>query len=54
MSLGLNIVLHIQMVQEDPRQWTFLIYTTYALICAAISAVYMQKLYNWQRKEKLE
>lgn len=53
LSLVLNIVLYIQMVQEDPRQWTFLIYTTYALICAAISAVYMQKLYNWQKKEDI-
>lgn len=53
LSLGLNIVLYVQMVQNDPRQWTFLIYTTYALICAAISAVYMQKLYNWQKKENI-
>ena len=54
LSLVLNIVLYMQMVQTDPMQWTFLIYTVYALICALISAVYMQKLYNWQRKEKLE
>jgi nicotinamide riboside transporter PnuC len=54
LSLVLNIVLYMQMVQTDPMQWTFLIYTIYALICALISAVYMQKLYNWQRKEKLE
>ena len=40
----LNIVLYIQMVQADPKQWTFLVYTIYALTCAAISAVYMQKL----------
>lgn len=44
----LNITLYIQMIRQDPRQWTYLIYTTYALICAIISAVYMQKLYNKQ------
>lgn len=53
LSHTLNIVLYIQMVQNDPRQWTFLIYTIYALVCALISAVYMQKLYNWQKKENL-
>ena len=53
-SLVLNIVLNAQIVQNDPKQWTFLIYTVYALICALISAVYMQKLYNWQRKENLQ
>lgn len=53
LSLALNIVLYVDMVQTDPMQWTFLIYTTYALICALISAVYMQKLYNWQRKENM-
>ena len=53
-SLVLNIVLNAQIVQNDPKQWTFLIYTVYALICALISAVYMQKLYNWQKKEDLQ
>lgn len=53
LSLGLNIVLYVQMVQTDPRQWTFLIYNVYALTCAVISAVYMQKLYNWQKRENL-
>jgi nicotinamide riboside transporter PnuC len=52
-SLVLNIILNVQIVQNDPKQWTFLIYTVYALICALISAVYMQKLYNWQKRENL-
>ena len=52
-SLALNIMLNAQMVQTDPKQWTFLIYTAYALVCALISAVYMQKLYNWQKKENI-
>ena len=44
----LNIVLYVQMIGNDPRQWTFLIYTVYALACALISGIYMQKLYNKQ------
>ena len=48
-----NIVLYIQMIRDDIRQWPFLIYAVYALICVAISAVYMQKLYNWQKKENI-
>lgn len=52
-SLLLNLALNVQMIQNDPKQWVFLIYTTYALACAVISAVYMQKLYNWQKREKL-
>ena len=53
LSLVLNITLYIQMIQNDPKQLTFLIYTMYALTCALISAVYMQKLYNWQKQEDL-
>lgn len=50
-SYVVNIALYTQMIQKDPRQWTFLIYAIYALICCAVSAVYMQKLYNRQKKE---
>ena len=50
-SYVVNIALYTQMIQKDPRQWTFLIYAIYALICCAVSAVYMQKQYNWQKKE---
>lgn len=53
LSLSLNVILYIQMVQDDPMQWAFLIYMIYALLCAVISAVYMQKLYNWQKRENL-
>ena len=49
----LNLSLCIQMIQTDPKQWTFLLYTVYALICAVLSAVYMQKLYNLQKKENI-
>ncbi len=52
-SYVVNIALYIQMIRDDVRQWPFLIYAVYALICVAISAVYMQKLYNWQKKEKI-
>lgn len=52
-SYVVNIALYIQMIRDDPGQWTFLIYAVYALICVVISAVYMQKLYNWQRKENI-
>ena len=51
-SLFINILLYINMVPSDPMQWTFLIYTVYALICAIISAVYMQRLYNHQAEDK--
>lgn len=47
----LNILLYIQMIQTDSKQFTYLIYTVYALACAVLSSVYMQKLYNWQKKE---
>lgn len=46
-----NIALNIQMVQNDARQWTFLIYSIYAFICVIISAVFMQKQYDRQHKE---
>ncbi len=52
-SMLINIWLYIKMVQTDPAQWTFLIYNLYALTCVVISAVYMQKLYNWQKKENI-
>lgn len=52
-SYVVNIALYIQMIRDDARQWTFLIYAVYALVCVVISAVYMQKLYNWQRKENI-
>ena len=45
----LNITLYVQMVQTQPKQWTYLIYSSYALICGIISAVYMHKLYNKQK-----
>ena len=48
----LNITLYVQMVQSEPKQWTYLIYTVYALICGIVSAVYMQKLYNKQKSEE--
>ena len=47
----LNITLYVQMIQNEPKQWTYLIYTVYALICGIISAVYMHKLYNKQKKD---
>ena len=53
-SYVLNIFLYSQMILTDPRQWTFLIYSVYALVCCAVSAVYMQKLYNWQKKELVQ
>ena len=45
----LNITLYTQMIQAEPKQWTYLIYTIYALCCGIISAVYMQKLYKTQK-----
>ena len=47
----LSITLYVQMVQQEPAQWPFLIFFTYALICSSISAWYMHKLYRKQRKE---
>lgn len=47
----LNITLYVQMVQQEPAQWPFLIFFTYALICSSISAWYMHKLYRKQRRE---
>ena len=47
----LNITLYIQMVNTQPKQWTYLIYTVYALCCGIISAVYMHKLYKSQKKD---
>lgn len=52
-SLFLNIFLNIQMINNDPKQWTFLIYYIYALSCAITSAFYMQKLYNKQKIEPI-
>ena len=49
----LNITLYIQMISEEPKQWTYLIYTVYALACGVISAVYMHKLYNKQQKDAI-
>lgn len=49
----LNLTLYIQMIGEDPRQWTYLIYTVYALICSAKSAYFMHRLYLKQREEKI-
>ena len=47
----LNITLYVQMVVEDPAQWPFLIFFSYALICSSISAWFMHKLYRKQRRE---
>ena len=47
----LNITLYVQMVQQEPAQWPFLIFFTYALICSSISAWFMHKLYRKQRQE---
>ena len=47
----LNITLYVQMVANDPKQWTYLIYSVYALVCSIISACYMHRLYLQQRKE---
>ena len=47
----LNITLYVKMVAEDPRQWTYLIYSVYALACCGMSACYMQGLYRRQRME---
>lgn len=47
----LNIALYVQMVGEDPRQWTYLIYSVYALACSILSAYYMHGLYLRQRRE---
>ena len=46
---GLNITLYIRMVNTQPKQWTYLAYSVYALVCGIISAVYMHKLYNKQK-----
>ena len=45
----LNITLYVQMVQQEPKQWTYLIYTVYALVCGIVSAIYMHRLYNKQK-----
>ena len=50
-SQALNIALYCQVIRDDPRQWTYLIYSVYALICGILSAVYMQKLYLKQQAE---
>jgi len=49
----LNLTLYIQMIGEDPKQWTYLIYTVYALICSAKSAYFMHRLYLKQQEEKI-
>ena len=49
-SYVVNIALYIQMIQDDPRQWTFLVYAVYALVCVVISAVFLQKQYDRQQK----
>ena len=45
----LNITLYTQMIRQEPKQWTYLIYSSYALVCGIISAIYMQKLYKKQK-----
>lgn len=45
----LNITLYVQMIQQEPKQWTYLIYTVYALVCGIVSAIYMHRLYNKQK-----
>ena len=45
----LNTTLYIQMISTQPKQWTYLVYSVYALMCGIISAVYMHKLYNKQK-----
>ena len=50
----INIILNAQLISNDPKQWTYLIYYFYALACAIISAVYMQRLYNKQKAERIE
>ena len=45
----LNITLYTQMIRQEPKQWTYLIYSFYALVCGIISAIYMQKLYKKQK-----
>ena len=47
----LSITMYVQMVLEEPAQWHFLIFFSYALICSSISAHYMHKLYRKQRQE---
>ena len=48
----INMFLNIQLICEDPKQWPYLIYFIYALVCAIISAIYMQRLYNKQQSEE--
>ena len=45
----LYVSLLVMYLQTQPKQWTYLIYSTYALVCGIISAVYMHKLYNQQK-----
>lgn len=51
-SNAISCVLYIVMLRDDPSLITYLIYTVYSLVCCAMSAVYMSKLYKKQQEEK--
>ena len=48
----LNITLYSNMIQSDPKQWTYLVYSVYALICSLISVYQLRKLYVEQHSGK--
>ena len=50
LSHSLNIILNLQMIGTDPKQWTYLVYFIYALVCAILSAITLHKLYREQQQ----
>ncbi len=50
----INICLNLSVTLAHPEQITYVIYSTYALICSAIGFVRVRRLYKEQQNQKLK
>jgi hypothetical protein len=47
-----GLIVNVQMVVNDPKETTYLIYGVYALYCVIMAFINVQKFYKEQQTEK--